>query len=134
MISKDRYGPWAVIAGGSEGIGEAFAQEIGRAGINLVLLARRTEPLEETAERIRNRSNVEVRTLGVDLTEIDMLDRICAVTEDLEIGLLVYNAGADSAFDAFLDRNLEDCQRLIVPIGVSNPRLQPGAGFSHRLG
>lgn len=113
MVSKDRYGPWAVVAGGSEGIGGAFAEGIARGGINLVLLARRAEPLEDTAERIRAESGVEVRTLGVDLTAPDMLDQIRSVTDDLEVGLLVYNAGADSGFDGFLDRELDDCLRLI---------------------
>ena len=113
MITKERHGPWAVIAGGSEGIGAAFASEVARAGINLVLLARRAEPLEENAARIRAESRVEVRTLAVDLTAADMLDQIRAVTDGLEVGLLVYNAGADNSFKLFLERELDDCLRLV---------------------
>lgn len=113
MISKERYGPWAVVAGGSEGIGAAFATEIGRAGINLVLVGRRSEPLEETAAKIRAESSVEVRTLAVDLTSDGMLAKIRAATNDLEVGLLVYNAGADNSFKLFLERDLDDCLRLV---------------------
>ena len=113
MITTERYGPWAVIAGGSEGIGAAFAGELAKAGLNLVLLARKPEPLEETARKIRGDFGVEVRTLSMDLTAADMLDRIRAVTDDLEVGLLVYNAGADNAVKLFLDRPLEDCLRLV---------------------
>jgi short-subunit dehydrogenase len=113
MITPERYGPWAVIAGGSEGIGAAFASELGKAGLNLVLLARKPEPLDETARNVRAESGVEVRTLSLDLTADDMLAKIRSVTDDLEVGLLVYNAGADSGVKLFLDRPLEDCLRLV---------------------
>lgn len=113
MITKQRYGPWAVVAGGSEGIGAAFASEIARAGINLVLLARRAEPLDEIAARIRAECGVEVRTLAVDLTGPDMLQKIRSATDGLEIGLLVYNAGADNSYKLFLERDLDDCLRLV---------------------
>ena len=41
-----KYGPWAVIAGGSEGIGPCLAERLAEAGINSVLIARKPEPLE----------------------------------------------------------------------------------------
>lgn len=90
----ERYGPWAVIAGGSEGVGAAFADQLAAAGINLVLLARKPGPLEATAAAVRAAHAVEVRTLSLDLSRDDMLDQIRAVTDDLEVGLLIYNAGA----------------------------------------
>ncbi|MCX7283219.1 MAG: SDR family NAD(P)-dependent oxidoreductase [Novosphingobium sp.] len=94
MISFDRHGPWALVAGGSEGIGSAFAQRLAAAGINLLLVARNADQLEATAAALRAACPVEVRTLALDLAGEDMLARISAASEGLEIGTLVYNAGA----------------------------------------
>lgn len=114
-----RYGPWAVIAGGSEGVGAEFARLLATAGINLVLVARKPEPLDETAARCRD-LGVEVRTLAVALTDADTMDRIATATSDLEIGLLVYNAGADSAAAAYLDADPAHVEHLIT-LNVTAP-------------
>ena len=95
MTSLEGYGPWAVIAGGSEGVGASFASQLADAGLNLVLLARKPGPLEETAAAARAKG-VEVRTLSVDLTAPGALDRIRTVTAELEVGLLIYNAGSNT--------------------------------------
>ncbi|MFE4217954.1 SDR family NAD(P)-dependent oxidoreductase [Streptomyces sp. NPDC056844] len=95
MLDRSVYGPWAVIAGGSEGVGASFAHQLADAGINLVLIARRSGPLEETAERARARG-VEVRTLALDLLDPGALAAVREVTDGLETGLLVFNAGANS--------------------------------------
>ena len=50
MMTANRYGPWALIAGGSEGVGASFARKLAGLGIHLVLVARRTEPLEKLAD------------------------------------------------------------------------------------
>ena len=55
MGLSQKYGPWAVIAGGSEGVGASFAHQLGAAGINLVLIARKPGPLEATAQEVRAR-------------------------------------------------------------------------------
>jgi short-subunit dehydrogenase len=89
------YGPWAVIAGGSEGVGAEFARQLAAAGLNLVLLARKPGPLEVTAESCRGHG-VEVRTIAVDLVDPDGADRLFQATADIEIGLLIYNAGAST--------------------------------------
>jgi uncharacterized protein len=93
MNLKERYGPWALLVGGSEGVGEHLARKLGRAGINLILIARNTDPLEVTARKVREESDVEVRTLAVNIAKDDMLDRIQTVTDDVEVGLLVHNVG-----------------------------------------
>src|SRR3546814_14066374 len=95
-ITVEKYGPWAVIAGGSEGVGAAFADQLAAAGLNLVLLARKPGPLEETAEAVRRTHGVEVRTLSVDLTEPGVTKQIAELPEDGELGLLVVNAGANT--------------------------------------
>src|SRR4051794_7012865 len=61
MLSAEQYGPWALVTGGSEGLGAAFAHQLARAGINLILLARREGPLSATAGDIRTKYDVEVR-------------------------------------------------------------------------
>ena len=112
MIDVQRHGPWAVIAGGSEGVGASFATQLAEAGLNLVLLARKQGPLEETAEAARA-LGAEVRTLAVDLTEADSVKRIAEVTEDLEVGLLVFNAGANTYGHEFVSGDLERFQQVI---------------------
>jgi short-subunit dehydrogenase len=86
------YGPWALVAGGSTGIGAAFADEIARRGVNLVLVARRSGPLERTAARLRADRAVEVVTVPADLADPAGLEAVYQAAADLPVGLLVANA------------------------------------------
>lgn len=106
VTSPDKYGPWAVIAGGSEGVGEAFAHRLAAAGVHLVLVARNDGPLQATAEAVRQHG-VEVETLALDLLASDAMARLRAVTDDREVGLLVYNAGANTYGHDFVSCDLE---------------------------
>lgn len=110
MTNVAGYGPWAVVAGGSEGVGAEFADQLARAGVNLVLVARKPEPLEHTAARCREHG-VQIRTLAVDL--IDGADAVIEATADLEVGLLIYNAGANTCSEEFLDADLAEFGRVI---------------------
>jgi short-subunit dehydrogenase len=101
----ERYGPWAVVAGASEGLGAAFARELAERGLNLVLLARREAVLEEVAAPLRARNGVEVTTAAVDLGAPDVAERVKDATNGLDVGLLVYNA-AYSEVGPFLDGSL----------------------------
>jgi short-subunit dehydrogenase len=98
----ERYGRWALVLGASEGVGAAFAADVAALGVNVVLLARRDAALAEVAGSIRARAGAEVRTLAVDLTAEDAMDRIVAGTADLEVGLVMYCAGADPNYRPFL--------------------------------
>ena len=112
-MDRDKYGPWAVIAGGSEGVGSALAEQLAAEGFNLVLLARKPGPLEETAERARA-AGVEVRTLALDLTAPDMLRPLAEITADVDVGLLVYNAGANHYGAHFVEGDLELFQTVVT--------------------
>ncbi|MCK0438942.1 SDR family NAD(P)-dependent oxidoreductase [Gordonia alkaliphila] len=112
MSDLSEYGPWAVIAGGSEGVGRAFAEQLADAGVNLVLIARKPGPLEETAEAVRARG-VGVRTLSADLTDRAAITAIQELTVDLEVGLLIYNAGANSYGNEFISGDLDGFQQVI---------------------
>jgi short-subunit dehydrogenase len=106
-MSVEKYGPWAVIAGGSEGIAECFARRLANAGLNLVLIARKPEPLEKLADDLRTKNGIQVRPLQLDLTDSNLLDRVREITDDIEVGLLIYNAGNPSGLGRFTERTLE---------------------------
>lgn len=111
MTSK--YGPWGIVAGGSDGVGVAFANGMAARGINVVLVARRVPVLEASAEDIRARHGVEVRTVALDLSAPGALAELTRVTADLEVGLFVYNAGGDDRSTAFLDKDLDTHLALV---------------------
>ena len=67
-----RYGRWAVIAGGSEGIGSALADQLAARGLDLVLIARNEALLEEVATGARDRHGVQTRVVVQDLTAGDL--------------------------------------------------------------
>ncbi len=89
---RARYGPWALVAGASAGLGAEFAAQLAARGLNLVLIARRKETLDELAATLMHDHAIEVRTLQLDLGSDDSESVMMAATSDLEIGLLVYNA------------------------------------------
>lgn len=103
---RERYGPWAVVAGASTGLGAAFADQVAAHGLDVVLLARRTALLEETAAAIRERHGVCVRPVTVDLADRNLWRVVSEATEDLEIGMLLYNAMLDP-LGRYLDIPLE---------------------------
>jgi short-subunit dehydrogenase len=109
----DKYGPWALIAGGSEGIGKSFAEQLAAAGFNLILLARKDDVLQETAQEVRAKFGVEVDARSFDLTAPELELRIRDVMAERDIGLLVYNAGASSNSRPFLEQSLDYLSQLV---------------------
>jgi len=104
---RARYGPWALVAGGSLGLGAAYARQAAARGLNLVNVAEVADPLVGYSRALAAEYGVEVRPLVVDLACSDPLDALRGATQELEIGLLVYNAGR-SFIGNFLDQPLED--------------------------
>ena len=87
----EQYGPYALIAGGSDGLGYAFAEAAARRGLGLILVARDTERLQAAAVRLKQAYHVDVIPMVADLAFTDdVVARIVAIPR--EIGLLVYNA------------------------------------------
>lgn len=110
----ERYGPWALISGGSEGTGAAFAQLLAEQGINLLLVARRHGPLEALAAQLRAEHGIEVRSASVDLTALDAYSSLAELTDDLDIGIAIFNAGATTRFDFFTDWPADAIAAMVV--------------------
>lgn len=112
MFDTAKYGPWAVIAGGSEGVGAELARQLADQGINLVLLARKPEPLAEIAADVAGRG-VEVRTVQQDLLDPDALANVRAVTDGVDVGMFIYNAGSNTYRGEFVDSDPAGVQGVI---------------------
>jgi uncharacterized protein len=108
-----KYGPWAVIVGASDGCGALFAERLAQEGVNVALVARRQHLLDTVAEAIHERTGVETRTLAIDLTEADASRSIIEVTADLEVGMLVYCAGGDPNYQPFLANPVSAAEALL---------------------
>jgi uncharacterized protein len=109
----NRFGPWAVIAGGSDGIGASFAREAATRGLNVALIARRLEPLKAFADELAKTHGVETRAVQADLTDPSATASIAAATDDLDVGLFVYNAGSSRGAGRFLDHPVDDALFLV---------------------
>jgi uncharacterized protein len=122
QVDKHKFGPWALVTGASSGIGEEFARQLAANGFNLVLVARRLPLLENVAQRLTQQYYIQVRTLKLDLTEPDFLEKIDGVTRDLDIGLLVSNAGTGNP-GAFLGHESALLQNIVQLNVVANLKL-----------
>src|SRR6202035_1176154 len=92
-LDKKRFGPWALVTGASSGIGKEFAHQIAASGINIVLAARREDLLKEVGAEFSKRYGVEHRVVMLDLSREDFIGQLAFATDDLDIGLVISNAG-----------------------------------------
>jgi uncharacterized protein len=104
--TRQRYGPWAVVTGASDGIGRAFADGLAEAGVNLVLVARREDVLSALGNELTQRYGVETLVVATDLAEPAGIEALTAQTQSLDVGLLVAAAGFGTS-GRFVDAPLE---------------------------
>jgi uncharacterized protein len=122
-----RYGSWALVTGASSGIGHAMARRIAADGVNLVVAARRIDRLEALAAELRAAHGIEVRTVQVDLSADDGVDLLDKAVADVDLGLVVANAGSAHP-GAFLRASIDD-QLDVLRLNVATP-----LEMAHRLG
>jgi short-subunit dehydrogenase len=113
MTFAEKYGPWAVIAGASEGTGKEFARQIAAQGVNCFLIARREGPLIDLARQIAAEFGVECRTAALDLSLPDAGARVIEAIAGLDVGLYVANAGSDPHGAKLLDRPASGWRAMI---------------------
>lgn len=142
-LSLDRYGPWALIVGASDGVGAAFAEALASGGLNVVLVARRRELLDEVAAGIGRRHGVQTRAVAVDLVDPGTAAALLSAVEGLAVGFLVYCAGADPDFKPFLANTISAAEAMVqrncvVPMqlchALAPPMVERGAGAIVILG
>lgn len=117
---KTKYGPWALVAGASEGLGAAFAEELAKLGLNLILLARRQDKLDELSKRLYDLYQIEILTHSIDLSDFQKTKQLI-LDMDMDINLLVYNAAY--APIGYLENISEEDLSQIVKVNINTPLL-----------
>ena len=100
------YGPYALVTGASEGIGRSFAIQLAKRGLNVLLVARRTEALNQLSQELESKYGVLCPVVAADLSLESDLENVLLQTQKLDIGLVICNAGYGTAGN-FLDNDLE---------------------------
>ena len=126
---RERYGEWALVTGASAGIGAEFARALAREGISCVLTARRLERLRDLASELEKTHQVATRIVSADLSDPEGADRLAQAVHDLEISIVVNNAGFgySGRFDRQDTARLRQMVQLncVAPV-VLTGRLLPG--------
>jgi short-subunit dehydrogenase len=111
MSLKEKYGFLALVAGASEGMGAAYATYLAAAGFDLILVARRQEPLDQLASLLVNQYQINVSCICCDLADDNAAQQLQGALMGKEINLLVYNA-ALSYIGPFEKNSLENHNQI----------------------
>src|SRR5262245_28108315 len=130
MVEIASYGPWAVVTGASSGIGQAFAEHLAGAGLHLVLAARSTDRLLALGAKLAAQHGTEYRVITVDLSRPESAADLVDATADLDVGLLISNAGTGRP-GRFLDQNPDDLHRRLTLNATTH--LDLAHAFGHRF-
>jgi hypothetical protein len=90
---RARYGEYALVTGASSGIGAEFAEQLAAAGLSLVLVARRKDRLDALASRLHGAHGVGTKVVDLDLAGDGAVAELVRRTGQLDVGLVVANAG-----------------------------------------
>jgi short-subunit dehydrogenase len=115
---KEKYGPVALVAGASEGLGAAWARALAARGLDLVLIARREEPLLAIANELKEQHKINARTIVCDLSSPNATQYLLNAIGDTKINCVVYNA-ASSYVGPFLATPLST-HNNIVSVNIVN--------------
>ncbi|GAA0184473.1 hypothetical protein LIER_31761 [Lithospermum erythrorhizon] len=108
-----KYGSWALITGSTDGVGKSFAFQLAKKGLNLVLVSRNHQKLEEVRSEIQEKyPNVEIKNVAIDFSGDNIGDGLREMEEvikELDIGILINNVGVTypgASYFHEVDRNI----------------------------
>ena len=106
-----KFGPWALVTGASSGIGAEFARQLASSGLNVVLAARRGPLLDQLGSELAHSSGVKTRSVVIDLSKEGFIKKLRDAVDDLDIGLVISNAGTGNP-GSFLSQDYDELLRL----------------------
>lgn len=112
MQFKNKYGPWALIAGSAEGLGEAWSTALAKRGINLIMVDHQQDKLMALSEKLCKEFNIETSSLHLDLSDSNASAQMMKMAEKHDCRLLIYNA-AYSLIKPFTEHSEEELDYFI---------------------
>lgn len=109
---KKKYGTWALVAGASSGIGKALVRRLAQEGFNIVLVARREQVLNDLANELEAKFQVETRVVASDMSLAGSVRALYDAVSTMDIGLVIPAAGIDE-MGRFLDKDYADLERML---------------------
>ncbi len=109
---RERYGPWTVVTGASDGIGRELARALAEAGVHLLLVARREDVLASFSAELSGQHGVQTQVLATDLALPGGAQELMARAEPLQVGLLAASAGFGTS-GSFLAGDVETELQMI---------------------
>nr|XP_043606296.1 very-long-chain 3-oxoacyl-CoA reductase 1-like [Erigeron canadensis] len=116
-----KYGSWALITGSTDGIGKAFAFELAKKGLNLILVGRNPKKLEDVTNEIKSKfSKTEIKNVVFDLSGdlSEGIKKISDVIEGLDVGVLINNAGISYPYARFFHEVDDELLNNLIRINV----------------
>ncbi len=117
---KSKYGEWAIVTGATSGIGLELATQLATAGFNLIINARHAEQLQSVEKELKSNNNIQVKIVQADLSASTGVDKIIQASQNLNVGLLINNAGygssglfVDTSLHAEIDMLRVNCEAVV---------------------
>ncbi len=109
---KDKYGPWVLLAGAAEGLGEAYTLALAKRGVNIVMVDKQEERLKVLASKMEIEFGIQTNTIHTDLEQSEAVKEIIDAIQDIDCRLLIYNA-AYSKIQSFTSYTEEELNSFI---------------------
>jgi len=117
-INFKSFGSWAVVTGATDGIGKAYAEQLAKSGMNIMLLSRSMEKLKAVAADIQSQYHVQTKCIAADYTKTDIYEAISADLKTLDIGVLVNNVGMGFEHPEFFSNLAIDTIKDMVNVNM----------------
>lgn len=116
-----KYGSWALITGPTDGIGKGYAFELARVGLNLILVGRNPDKLNDVSDSILAKyGKTQIKKVVVDFAGdiSEGMVKISEAIEGLDVGVLINNVGISYPYARYFHEVDEELIKDLIKVNV----------------